>query len=140
MLAIGVESPLTPSLDVLRKSSIAGGFKIEFTAPTAEVAWTDVTIQLSAGATTVTWNTMTTEGLTAAQPPAVFNGPTMDLGALTVYLNVTDLAGNGRMSNGDYVTLQVLGTTGVLGPSTTYTLTLLYEPTDGSMLAYDFTG
>jgi len=131
----------TPGINVLRKSSIAGGFKIEFTAPTAEVAWTDVTIQLSAGAVTSTWSTMTTEGLTSATPPAVFpGGLKTELTPLSVYLNVTDLAGNGRMSNGDYVTLQVLGTTGVFGPSTTYTLTLLYEPTDGSMLAYDFTG
>ena len=58
---------------------------------------------------------------------------------MTVYLNATDLAGNGRMSNGDYITLQVGGGS-VFSPSTTYTLTLLYEPTDGSMLAYDFTG
>ncbi len=130
----------TPGINVLRKSSIAGGFKIEFTAPTAEVAWTDVTIQVSAGANTATWNTMTTELLTDDTPPAVFPGTAKDVGALSVYLNVTDLAGNGRMSNGDYITLQVLGTSGVFGPSTTYTLTLLYEPTDGSMLAYDFTG
>ena len=130
----------TPGINVLRKSSIAGGFKIEFTAPTAEVAWTDVTIQVAAGADTGTWNTMTTEALTDATPPAVFNtAPAVTIGTLSVYLNVTDLAGNGRMSNGDYITLQV-ASPGVFGPSTTYTLTLLYEPTDGSMLAYDFTG
>lgn len=129
----------TPGINVLRKSSIAGGFKIEFTAPTAEVAWTDMSIQVSASTSTATWNTMTTEALTDDTPPAVFNGPTGTVGTLTVYLNVTDLAGNGRMSNGDYITLQV-ATPGVFGPSTTYTLTLLYEPTDGSMLAYDFTG
>ena len=56
----------TPGINVLRKSSIASGFKIEFTAPTSEVAWTDVTIQLSDGTNTVTWDTMTTELLTSA--------------------------------------------------------------------------
>jgi len=129
----------TPGINVLRKSSIASGFKIEFTAPTAEVAWSDVTIQLAAGTSTASWNTMTTEGLTSTTQPAVWNGPTGTVGALTVYLNITDLAANGRMSNGDYITLTV-GGGAVFAPSTTYTLTLLYEPTDGSMLAYDFTG
>jgi flagellin-like protein len=129
----------TPGINVLRKSSIAGGFKIEFTAPTAEVTWSDVTIQLSAGGNTLSWNNMTTELLTDATPPGVWHfGSGQNLGALSVFLNVTDLAGNGRMSNGDYVTVTVGGA--VFSPSTTYTLTLLYEPTDGSMLGYDFTG
>ncbi len=129
----------TPGINVLRKSSLGSGFKVEFTAPTSEVAWSDVTVQLSDGTNTVSWNTFTTELLTNTNPPAVWNtGPTKTLGALTVYLNITDLAGNGRMSNGDYVTLQTTG--GAFATSTTYTLTLLYDPTSGSMLAYTFTG
>ena len=129
----------TPGINVLRKTSTAGGFKIEFTAPTAEVTWSDVTIQLSAGSNTVSWTNMTTEALTGAAPPEVWHfGSGQTLGTISVWLNVTDLAANGRMSNGDYVTVTVGG--GVFAPSTTYTLTLLYEPTDGSMLAYDFTG
>jgi flagellin-like protein len=130
----------TPGINVLRKSSIAGGFKIEFTAPTAEVAWSDVTIQLSdASAHTVSWNNGTTVGLTSTTQPKVWHyGSAQTLGSLAVWFNVTDLAANGRMSNGDYITLTVGG--GVFAPSTTYTVTLLYEPTSGSMLAYDFTG
>jgi hypothetical protein len=132
------EVDMTPSINVLQKSAVSNGFKVAFTAPTSEVAWSDVTIQLADGSNTVTWDTMTTEGLTSSSPPAVFNGAVKTLGTLSVYMNATDLAGNGRMSNGDYITLQVGGA--VFAPSTTYTLTLLYEPTGGSMLGYNFTG
>jgi hypothetical protein len=43
------------------------------------------------------------------------------------------------MSNGDYITL-TLPFGGAFSPSTTYTLTLIYEPTAGQMLNYTFTG
>ncbi len=129
----------TPGINVLRKSSIAGGFKIEFTAPTAEVTWSDVTFQLAAGTSTISWTNMTTELLTGSAPPEVWHfGSAQTLGALSVWMNITDLSANGRMSNGDYITLTVGG--GSFASSTTYTVTLLYEPTDGSMLSYDFTG
>jgi flagellin-like protein len=128
----------TPGINVLRKTSVGTGFKIEFTAPTAEVKWSDVTIQLSSGADTVSWNDMTTELLTSTTQPAVWHGAQKTAGSLVgVYLNITDLAANGAMSNGDYVTIQMPSG---FASSTTYTLTLLYEPTSGSMLAYSFTG
>jgi predicted nucleic acid-binding Zn ribbon protein len=128
----------TPGINVLRKSSLGTGFKIEFTAPTSEVKWSDVTIQLYTGADTVSWNSVTSEALTSATQPAVWHGAQKTSGSLVgVYLNITDLAANGIMSNGDYITIQMPGG---FASSTTYTLTLLYEPTSGSMLAYPFTG
>jgi flagellin-like protein len=129
----------TPGINVLRKSSVGTGFKVEFTAPTAEVKWSDVTIQLSAGADTVSWNDMTTEALTSTTQPAVWHGAQKAGGGAVVgvYLNITDLAANGAMSNGDYVTIQMPAG---FASSTSYTLTLHYEPTSGSMLAYTFTG
>ena len=129
----------TPGINVLRKSSIAGGFKIELTAPTAEVTWSDVTIQLSNVARTISWTNMTASDLTSAAPPEAWHyGSGRVLGDLVVFLNVTDLAANGRISNGDYIAFTV--GSGAFASSATYTMTLLYEPTDGSMLSYDFTG
>jgi RNA polymerase subunit RPABC4/transcription elongation factor Spt4 len=129
----------TPGINVLRKSSITGGFKIEFTAPTSEVSWSDVTILLSDTFHTLSWTNLTSEDLTSVSPPAVWHyGRGMDLNGLDVFLNVTDLASNGRMSNGDYITLTVGG--GTFSTGTTYSLTLLYKPTDGSMISYVFTG
>jgi PKD repeat protein len=128
----------TPSIAVLRKSSIANGFKIEFTAPTSVVEWGNLTVRLSIGTSAITWSEIPTSGLTNPAPPAIWIGGELNLGGLRVFLNVTDLAANGVMSNGDYVTL----TTAIdnFSPVRTYTLTLIYEPTDGSMLVYDFTG
>jgi predicted nucleic acid-binding Zn ribbon protein len=137
VLGFGAPSS-TPGINVLQKSAFGSGYKIAFTAPTAEVTWTDVAIRLSVGMDMAVWTTMTTKALTSANPPAVWNGPTKTIGDLTVYLNITDLAGNGRMNNGDYITLQVGD--GVFSPGSIYTLSVLYEPTDGSMLTYDFTG
>jgi predicted RNA-binding Zn-ribbon protein involved in translation (DUF1610 family) len=129
----------TPGIMVTRKSSVPDGFKIEFSAPTSEISWSDVAIQLSDGWHTVSWTNTTTKSLTGTSPPEVWHyGHAQDLGTLSVFLNVTDLAANGRMNIGDYITLTTSGLE--FSPSTTYTLTLLYEPTDGSMLAYDFTG
>lgn len=129
----------TPGINILRRSSIAGGFKIEFTSPTAEVTWSDITILLSDGYNTLSWTNLTTEDMTSTSPPEVWHyGRGMDLNGLDVFLNVTDLAANGRISNGDYITLTVGG--GTFSAGTTYELTLLYKPTDGSMIWYSFTG
>lgn len=128
----------TPAINVLRKSSFASGFKIEFTAPTSEVTWSDLTVQLSDGWNTISWTNITSEALTGTPPEIWHYGHAKDLEGLSVFLNITDLAANGRMSSGDYITLTTSGAE--FSPSTTYTLILLYEPTDGAMLAYDFTG
>jgi Double zinc ribbon len=129
----------TPGINVLRKSSITGGFKIELTAPTSEVTWSDVIILLSDGIYTLSWANLTAEDLTRVSPPAVWHyGMGMNLNGLTVFLNVTDLASNGRISNGDYITLTVGG--GTFSSASTYSLILMYKPTSGSMISYAFTG
>jgi len=131
----------TPSVSVQKKSTISNGYKFEFTAPTSEVKWTDVTIQLSVqGSTTAASWSPTTEDLTDSTPPATKDYGSATAGTLHVSLNVTDLAGNGRMSQGDYITLTLYVSGEAFSSSATYTLTLLYEVTDGSMLSYEFTG
>lgn len=136
--SVGVDGT-TPVVNVLRKSDIVGGYRMEFTAPTSEVVWSDVTIQLSVGVDVLSWNKVTTETLTSPTPPAVWNGgqKTRGTSLVGVYLNITDMAGNGRMSNGDYVTIQKSAR---FEAYMTYKLTLLYEPTDFPMLSYQFTG
>jgi hypothetical protein len=136
---VKVHNISTPAINVLRKSSIAGGFKIEFTAPTSVVEWGNLTVRLSDGSNWVEWSNISTAALTSATPPANWQTGSLTLGSLRVSLNVTDLAANGVMSNGDYITL-TLPFGGAFSPSTTYTLTLIYEPTAGQMLNYTFTG
>jgi hypothetical protein len=127
-----------PAIQVLNRSSVPGGFKIAFTSPTSEVVWSDVMMTLSDGWETVSWHP-TTQELTSTYPPTTWRfGSGQQMGAIDVWLNVTDLAANGRVGNGDYITLTTSG--GQFSMSTTYTLTLIYEPTGSAMVNYNFTG
>jgi hypothetical protein len=125
-------------------SNITGGVKFEFTATTSEVFWDDVTIKLSILTSvwdqeyeTISWKNVSTLALTGPYPPEEWHyGHGKDLRGLSVFLNVTDLAGNGRMSYGDFITFTVGG--GILEPGTKYTLAVVYEPTCGHMLKYEF--
>ncbi len=130
----------TPGIMVLNKSSFENGFRFEFTAPTSEVVWSDVTIQLSTGTDMVSWTNISANALTSAYPPEMWHyGNGKALGSLCVFLNVTDVSANGRVSHSDYITLTVGG--GAFSTSTTYSLRLIYERTSGSMMNdYDFTG
>lgn len=128
----------TPAVNVLRKTSVTDGFKIEFTAPTSEVKWGDVTIQLTYSGGSASW-TPTTAGLTGTPIPKSEDLGEVDLtDTFTVSVVVYDLSGNGAMSNGDYII--ITATEGSFSNTVTYTLTMLHEPTDGSMLSYEFTG
>lgn len=129
----------TPAVNVLRKTSVTDGFKIEFTAPTSEVKWGDVTIQLTYSGGSASW-TPDTDDLTGTPIPKSDDCGEVEIESGTFAVNVVvyDLSGNGAMSNGDYIIITT--TTGSFSSTTTYTLTMLHEPTDGSMLSYEFTG
>src|SRR5512137_1516467 len=79
----------TPGIQVQKKTSIAGGFEIAFTAPTSDVLWTDVNFQLKdASENTRTWEP-TTEVLTSTTQPAKWaDTATKAVGALNIWLNV----------------------------------------------------
>ncbi len=136
-LGFGGCSCSTPGVNVLKKSNIAGGIKIELTAPTSEVQWDDVTIQLSNGTDVYSWTRITTSALTSTDPPAFWHdSKARPVGGTSFWLNVTDLAANGRISNGDFITLQI-ASPGVFPTGKVYQLNLLWEPSMGSMLNYD---
>lgn len=141
IMVVGFGSPsdgYTPSIQVLTKMRTTGGYKIAFTPPTREVVWSDLTIQLNDGMNSVSWHPDTL-GLTSATPPAVWRYSSgQQIGSIDVWLNVTDLDGNGQINAGDCITLTTSG--GAFSASTSYTLTMLYEPTGGSMVSYVFTG
>lgn len=139
VLALGGITTNTPAANVLRKASILNGYRIEFTAPTFEVKWSDVTIQLSEGWYTASWGNVTTHDLTGTPPVVWHCGSSKALGPFDVFLSITDLSGDGRMGYGDYITLTVASGE-AFSSIAIYTLTLLYEPTDGAMLSYDFSG
>lgn len=128
----------TPGINVLRKSSIPGGFMIELTAPTSTVVWSDVFVELSDGSNVITWINMTNEEFTGVGPEVWHYGSGQALGSLSVFLNATDLAGDGRIGIGDHIDLSVGG--GSFATDTVYTLVLGYKPTAEPMITYTFSG
>ncbi|HJX04559.1 MAG TPA: type IV pilin N-terminal domain-containing protein [Thermoplasmata archaeon] len=126
----------TPAVNVLDQQITSEGYEVKFSAPTADVEWGEVTIQLTDGTNYATWAAFTTDDLTDATPPAQYAASVTTLGSLSVYMNITDLAGNGKMSNGDMITLELPGGQ-VFASGTTYSVTMLHEPSDGQMIEFD---
>jgi hypothetical protein len=133
----GVENSYTPGIMIVSRTSIDGGYKFVFSAPTAEVVWSDVIFQLSDGTGFASWYP-STQDLTSSTMATVTHsyGVGYGLGDIGIEMNATDLVGNGRMNNGDYITLTT--THGQFSSSTTYTLTLIWEPTGSAMMNYPF--
>jgi hypothetical protein len=135
--------PKSVSIDhdgFVSKRQIPYGFEFVLPAPSAHISWTDITILLSNGADTVSWANLTTKDLGTRVTNATWHyGHAQSLGTLSVWLNVTDLTGNGRLDNGDFLSITT-GSSAVFSTNSTYTLVLLYEPTDESILSHDFTG
>ncbi len=125
----------TPSVLVLSKQTVANGYRVQLTDATADVKWGDVLIQLSEGANITSWGNLTTENLVAPNPPGTWHfGQSSTLGALQVFLNVTDLSANGKINQGDHITFTT-PTAPTFSTSLTYMLTLVYSPNGGSILS-----
>jgi len=129
VLGFGGTQNTTPTLQISAVTTISDpdGKKCMMTLPTAEASWTDVTINLLQGSTTVgAWEPVSGDldtGVLVTAPYGLQGG---------VFLNVTDVGGDGNIDNGDYFTL-----TGALSGS--YTILMVYEPTSGQMTEKAFT-
>ena len=123
-------------VSVLMRTTITSGYKFAFLPLSADASWSEVTIILSDGSYAAQWNPAT--GQLVGDYIEVSELGYRMLGDMAVWCNVTDLAGNGAVNNGDYFTL----TTSSFGfeSGTTYTVTVMYEPTDGSICHSTFTG
>jgi flagellin-like protein len=125
----------TPSVLVLDRSSVPNGYRVQLTEATADVKWGDIMIQLSEGLNTTSWTNITTEDLVSPISPTVWHyGSPLVLDNLNVFLNITDLSGNGKINRGDSLTFTTYTSPTFLTPLT-YTLTLVYKPTGGSILS-----
>ncbi|UCE46020.1 MAG: type IV pilin N-terminal domain-containing protein [Methanobacteriota archaeon] len=122
----------TPSVQITSRTTTDNGYKWTLTAPTSEVSWTDFTVILQSPTDAETFDTLTKTALTGTGVQTQSISATFD--GSTFYLNVTDLGGNGIMSNGDYITIE-----GAFASGTTYTITMQHEPTDGTMVSQQWT-
>ncbi|TFG69699.1 MAG: hypothetical protein E4H25_04215 [Methanomassiliicoccus sp.] len=125
---------VTPTTQ-LTKSTITNGIKLTFAAISETTQWTDVTILISDGSNTAAWINITSEDLTGGAGTR-HNYASVTLGSLIVWLNITDLSGNGYLNQGDYMSL----TANSFASTTTYTVTVIFEPTACEMTHINFNG
>lgn len=125
----------TPTAQMV-KSSTATGLRFTLAGITKDTQWGDVRILLQDETTTDSW-TPTTAGLTGFAGKTYNGGAQAIGGGKNVYLNVTDLVGNGYINGGDYISCEP-GT--AFSASSTYTLTLIYAPTGSEMTHSTYTG
>ena len=135
VLGFNPEGESTPSLQIIARTSLANpnGYKFAMTGPTQTVTWTDLTVILQSGASSTTWDNALRISLTGSGAMTQQLGD-KTLGTSTFNVAVTDLGGNGAIDNGDYFAIY-----GPFVGGTSYTVILLYEPTNGKMVDTSWT-
>lgn len=137
VFGLGFGSSNSPPVAALTKSSIANGFKFTFSPFSQDTVWGDIYIVLSDGTNSISFDNITTESLhTGVATTKSFGSRT--LGSLTVFMNVTDLSGNGYVNQGDSFTLTTSG--GVFLNTVTYELFLMHGPTGSKIYSMTFMG
>jgi flagellin-like protein len=130
-----------PPVATFTKDSVQDGFKFTFTPFSRDTTWDQIAIVLTDDSNAISFNNTTTTSM-SSQSGTMMTVKHCDgsraLGTLTIWMNATDLAGNGYVNQGDSVTLTSAG--GQFSKSTTYTIVLLYKPTGDTITSQDFTG
>jgi FlaG/FlaF family flagellin (archaellin) len=121
VLGLGGTEQSTPQ-GTLTAFATANGYGFMLSAPTGDVAWTDVVVYLDS----IMWSPDSSAldlGRQCRQdlPQAMLDG-------ITVWCNVTDTAGNGFINQGDYFTLETGSTPSFVG-SGTHIVRVVYRPT-----------
>jgi hypothetical protein len=119
----------------LTDTAIADGVKIVFGPVSEDVDWDQLSFLLSDGTNSGGWGNLTADmlddGLGDTQTMQ-----TVMIGTLVVSFVVQDLAGNGKVDQGDNIKL----TASSFSAAAIYTFTVIYEPTGGSMAECTFSG
>jgi hypothetical protein len=133
------ETPRTGPGHFPRKNPVPFGFNF-YVTPALRIPWTDLTFQLSEGANATSWSNLTSQDLTSSQKNITWHyGQPKTLSNLSIWFNVTDALGNGRWDSFDAISFTT-GSANRFSANTTYTLSILYEPTGGSLLSLTFYG
>lgn len=113
------------------KLPAGAGVNWTWAEPTQPLMWDEITIQLTDGTSTVNWS-LTMEGLNGGEYNTSQFAPQL-LGSLTVYLNITDVDGNGAVNSTDFFLFTTSG--GKFNPIGNYVLTWIFEPTGIDVVA-----
>jgi flagellin-like protein len=138
VFGFGGNSANTPPVATFTKSSVTDGFKFTFTPFSRDTVWGDLFIVLADGSgNTATFDNMTTQSLSTGSSVTISLG-SRSLGPITVFMNVTDLAGNGYANQGDSFTLTTSG--GHFSNAVTYEVFLMQGPTGSEITSTTFLG
>ena len=129
-------SNIPPVGDIV-PATISGGMEFTFTQLSKNTVWGDIMILISDGNNNSVFSNITTDALDTGTPVTASFG-SRDLGNLKVFLNVSDLTGNGYVSGGDYITLTTGD--GNFSHITTYEVTVIHNPSDSRIVSTTFQG
>ena len=137
VFGFGVDSNNAPVADIT-KESVENGLRFKFTPFSKETSWSDISIVLTAGSVSVAFTNITAEDLLSESGFVTAGFGSRDLGSLTVFMNATDLAGNGQVNQGDSFTLTTGG--GTFSNNVTYEVFVMYDPNGAFITSMTFQG
>ncbi len=131
----------TDSGPMILETPVPYGIKFTLSGNLAGVAtWGSLIVLLSDGTNAMSWANITTQDLTSSENSAVWHyGSPRSLGPLSVWLNITDRSGDGRLDNGDSLTFTT-GSAFQFSSNASYVFDLLYRPTGAVVFNVVFTG
>ena len=139
VLGFGSTDTTTPTA-TYSKTSITNGYTVNIVSITnTEIAWDDVTVQMSDGTNFAEWTPLTAN---LDGGSAISTNLSVDaLDTLSVCCVVFDVSGNGYVSGSDYFKVYTYGGATAFSSATTYTAVLIYEETGEKMgTGITFTG
>ena len=138
VLGFGGTSTQAPTTALAKKvPGPSYGVKYEFVSISKDTSWDDISILLGDGTNSQVYHpaksNMST-GNTVTKPMG-----STSFGTIRIWCNLTDLTGNGNVNGGDYFTFTT-GSVNVFSTSSTYTISILYDPTSAKIYDTTFTG
>jgi flagellin-like protein len=127
-----------PPVGQFTRSSMAGGYRFTFTPVIPETTWSDVYVMLFAGNKSVVFENFTTSDLSSHSAIITKNLGSRNLVNMTVFMNITDLVGNGHIDSGDSFTLTIGG--GAFSNLVDYEVILMHRPSASQICFMEFRG
>ena len=126
-----------PPVGEIMSDTTTNGMMFTFTQLSRDTTWGEIVIVFSDGTNVTTFRNVSTDALHTGDPVTVQIGAN-PLGLLTVYLNITDMVGNGYVNGGDYFTLTTSG--GSFSNIVTYEVIVIHDPSDSRITFDTFQG